>query len=116
MSPDEHNAIKSRWLATYKAEFDYSLFWKVLAGTGLIIIAIIYWNRQLSQKVLARTSELSESESRFRAIFEQAPFEYITLIWHFAQQPKDEVLEEMQLFMEKVVPELDVPDYAVAAE
>ncbi|MBS28356.1 MAG: hypothetical protein CL566_05430 [Alphaproteobacteria bacterium] len=49
-------------------------------------------------------------------IFEQAPFEYITLIWHFAQQPKDLVLEEMQLFMEKVLPELEVPDYAAAAE
>ena len=49
-------------------------------------------------------------------IFEQSPFEYITLIWHFAQQPKDEVLEEMRLFMEKVVPELEVPDYAIAAE
>jgi len=52
----------------------------------------------------------------WRGIFDQAPFEYITLIWHFAQQPKDLVLEEMQLFMEKVLPELDVPDYAVAAE
>ena len=26
------------------------------------------------------------------------------------------LLEEMRLFMEKVVPELDVPDYAAAAE
>ncbi|MDA0785584.1 MAG: LLM class flavin-dependent oxidoreductase [Proteobacteria bacterium] len=52
----------------------------------------------------------------WRGIFDQAPFEYITLIWHFAQQPKDLVLEEMQLFMDKVLPELDVPDYAVAAE
>lgn len=52
----------------------------------------------------------------WRGIFDQAPFEYITLIWHFAQQPKDLVLEEMQLFMDKVLPELEVPDYAVAAE
>jgi alkanesulfonate monooxygenase SsuD/methylene tetrahydromethanopterin reductase-like flavin-dependent oxidoreductase (luciferase family) len=52
----------------------------------------------------------------WRGIFDQAPFEYITLIWHFAQQPKDLVLEEIQAFMEKVLPELDVPDYASAAE
>jgi len=44
------------------------------------------------------------------------PCEYITLIWHWAQQPKDELLGEMRQFMEQVVPELDVPDYAVAAE
>lgn len=47
-------------------------------------------------------------------IFKRAPFEYITLIWHFAQQPKALVLEELQLFMEKVLPELEVPDYSVA--
>ena len=52
----------------------------------------------------------------WKGIFDQTPFEYITLIWHFAQQPKDEVLEEMQLFMEKVVPELEVPDYPASSQ
>ena len=47
----------------------------------------------------------------WQALLKKMPFEYITLIWHFAQQPKDLVLEELQLFMEKVVPELEVPDY-----
>jgi alkanesulfonate monooxygenase SsuD/methylene tetrahydromethanopterin reductase-like flavin-dependent oxidoreductase (luciferase family) len=59
---------------------------------------------------------VDEAIRYWTGIFERAPFEYITLIWHFAQQPKDLVLEEMQLFMEKVLPELDVPDYAAAAE
>jgi alkanesulfonate monooxygenase SsuD/methylene tetrahydromethanopterin reductase-like flavin-dependent oxidoreductase (luciferase family) len=59
---------------------------------------------------------VEEAIRYWTGIFEQAPFEYITLIWHFAQQPKDLVLEEMRLFMEKVLPELDVPDYAAAAE
>lgn len=52
----------------------------------------------------------------WRDTFDQIPCEYITLIWHWAQQPTDELLEEIRLFMEKVVPELDVPDYALAAE
>jgi alkanesulfonate monooxygenase SsuD/methylene tetrahydromethanopterin reductase-like flavin-dependent oxidoreductase (luciferase family) len=52
----------------------------------------------------------------WRGIFDQSPFEYITLIWHYAQQPADLVLEEMQLFMEKVLPELEVPDYGSATK
>ncbi|MBS28719.1 MAG: hypothetical protein CL566_07320 [Alphaproteobacteria bacterium] len=52
----------------------------------------------------------------WQEIYSRIPCEHITLIWHWAQQPKDELLEEMRLFMEKVVPELEVPNYAVAAE
>jgi alkanesulfonate monooxygenase SsuD/methylene tetrahydromethanopterin reductase-like flavin-dependent oxidoreductase (luciferase family) len=53
----------------------------------------------------------------WQEIYSRIPCEYITLIWHWAQQPKDELLEEIQLFMEKVVPELETPDFdAIAAE
>ncbi|MDX2498451.1 MAG: transporter substrate-binding domain-containing protein, partial [Desulfobacterales bacterium] len=37
-----------------------------------IIILFVLWNRTLKQRVTQRTNELSESESRFRSIFEQA--------------------------------------------
>jgi len=59
---------------------------------------------------------VDEAIAYYRGIFAKCPFEYITLIWHFAQQPKDSVLEEIRLFMEKVRPELEVPEFAVAAE
>ncbi|MEK9554124.1 MAG: hypothetical protein VW446_12745, partial [Alphaproteobacteria bacterium] len=49
-------------------------------------------------------------------IYSRIPCEYITLIWHWAQQPKDELLEEMQLFTEKVILELETPDFEIAAE
>ena len=58
---------------------------------------------------------VDEARRYWGDIFKKQPFEYITLIWHFAQQPKDLVLEEMRLFMEKVVPELEVPDFPDAA-
>ena len=48
--------------------------------------------------------------------YAKAPAEYITLIYHWAQQPKDDMLEEFDLFVNKVVPELEAPDYAMAAE
>jgi len=42
---------------------------------------------------------------------ERIPAEYICLIWHYAQCPKETVIEELEIFMEKVLPELEIPDY-----
>jgi alkanesulfonate monooxygenase SsuD/methylene tetrahydromethanopterin reductase-like flavin-dependent oxidoreductase (luciferase family) len=59
---------------------------------------------------------VDESIRQWREIYDQAPAEYITLIWHWAQCPKEVMMEELQLFMDKVLPELEVPDFAIAAE
>ncbi len=59
---------------------------------------------------------LDESIKAWKETYEQVPAEYITLIWHWAQQPKDDMMEELMLFMEKVLPELEIPDFAMAAE
>jgi hypothetical protein len=59
---------------------------------------------------------LDESLRQWREIYDQAPAEYITLIWHWAQCPKEVMMEELQLFMDKVLPELEVPEFAIAAE
>ena len=48
--------------------------------------------------------------------YSKAPAEYITLIYHWGQQPADDMLEEFDLFVNKVVPELEAPDYSMAAE
>ena len=55
---------------------------------------------------------IEESIRQWRVIYDEVPVEYITLIWHWAEQPKDDMLEEMRLFMEKVLPELEFPDYS----
>ena len=59
---------------------------------------------------------VEESIKQWRRTYEQVPAEYITLIFHWAQQTKDDLLEEIELFMTKVLPELEIPDFAVAAE
>lgn len=59
---------------------------------------------------------VDETIRQFRHIYDNVPAEYITLIWHWAQQPKDDMMEELQLFMDRVLPELEIPDYSVAAE
>jgi hypothetical protein len=43
----------------------------------------------------------------WRRLYDEVPCEYITLIYHFAQQPKDSVLKELELFMSKVLPHLE---------
>lgn len=60
--------------------------------------------------------DVDQSIAAWKETYEECPAEYITLIWHWAQQPKDDMLEELQLFMDKVLPELEAPEFAMAAE
>lgn len=54
---------------------------------------------------------VDECIAGWKKIFDEAPCEYITLIWHWAQQPKEDMLEELQLFMDKILPELEIPEF-----
>jgi hypothetical protein len=59
---------------------------------------------------------IEESRSVWRQIYDQAPCEYITLIWHWAQCPTDVMLDELDLFMREILPHLEVPEARAAAE
>ncbi len=50
------------------------LQWILIAtgATSVVLLFFIVWNKQLGRKVDERTSQLMETESRFRATFEQA--------------------------------------------
>ncbi len=48
-----------------------------------------------------------EVRDEWRRMYDAVPSEYITLIYHFAQQPKDDVLRDLEAFMTKVVPYLE---------
>ena len=50
---------------------------------------------------------LAEARDEWRRIYAVAPCEYVTVIWHWAQVPKDILLEELDLFMREIVPELE---------
>jgi len=54
---------------------------------------------------------IDESIRQWRVIYDEVPAEYIVLIWHWDEQPKDDMLEELRLFMEKVLPALEIPDF-----
>ena len=42
-------------------------------------------------------------------LLKELPAEYITLIWHYAQCPKEVMLEELNVFLNEVIPQLDAP-------
>lgn len=43
-------------------------------------------------------------------IYKEFPAEYITLIFHYAQQPKEDVINTIQKFMTEILPHLQAPD------
>lgn len=59
---------------------------------------------------------LQETKDVWSDIYDRAPCEYLTLIWHWAQVPTDVLLEELDLFMREVMPQLELPTYRAAAE
>jgi hypothetical protein len=54
---------------------------------------------------------VEDTIAEWKHTYERIPAEYICLIWHYAQCPKETVIEELEIFMEKVLPELEIPDY-----
>jgi alkanesulfonate monooxygenase SsuD/methylene tetrahydromethanopterin reductase-like flavin-dependent oxidoreductase (luciferase family) len=59
---------------------------------------------------------LDEVRDEWKRLYDQVPCEYITLIYHYAQQPKDSVLKELELFMTKVLPHLEAAGSAPAVQ
>ncbi len=55
---------------------------------------------------------VEQLKQQWRHIYATLPAEYITLIWHYAQVPKEVVLDELDVFMNKVLPELNAPSSA----
>ena len=58
------------------------------------------------------TGTVDQVRDDYVKLWQQLPAEYVVLIYHFAQQPKDSVIRNMELFMEHIKPALDeLTDY-----
>ena len=66
----------------------------------------IDWVKNIAESGIFTGGTLDQVRSEWQRLYEVVPAEYITLIFHYAQQPKDDVLQELELFMTKVVPTL----------
>jgi PAS domain S-box-containing protein len=78
----ERHDIYRKWVPIrYEHGFDYALFWKVLAGFAVILLALVVWNWRLTKEIQQRKraeAALSESEQRSR-ILAEASFEGIAV-------------------------------------
>lgn len=50
---------------------------------------------------------LDQLKDQWGKIYAALPAEYITLIWHYAQCPKEVMMEELDVFLNEVLPELN---------
>lgn len=74
ITPDERKAIEERWYGTSIASVPYLSYIAYAAGAGLLVIVFLFgWNRSLRHIVAKRTAALSESEARYRLLFENNP-------------------------------------------
>ncbi len=65
--------------------------------------------------VLCAAGSVSEVRDQFVAQWKHLPAEYVILIYHYAQQPKESVIANLKLFMDEVKPALDeMTDYPEA--
>ena len=53
------------------------------------------------------TGSTSEVRDKLVAQWQDLPCEYIVVTWHYAQQPKDEVIEQLGIFMNDIKTALD---------
>ena len=60
---------------------------------------------------------VSDVRDQFVAQWKHLPAEYVILIYHYAQQPKESVIANLKLFMDEVKPALDeFTDYEAREE
>jgi alkanesulfonate monooxygenase SsuD/methylene tetrahydromethanopterin reductase-like flavin-dependent oxidoreductase (luciferase family) len=73
----------------------------------------------MTETGLFQFGDVSSVRDTYVDQWKQLPAEYITLIYHYAQCPKDEMINQLKVFMEEVKPALDeIADFpeAEAAE
>ena len=69
------------------------------------------WVLNMKESGIFIGGTVEQSIEQWQEIYSKVPAEYITLIWHYAQNPKEDVIEELELFMNHVLPKLEVPDF-----
>jgi len=69
----------------------------------------IDWVENIKQSGIFHGGTVDRLTQDFHDAYDKVPAEFITLIWHYAQIPKDEMLYELEVFMNQVIPELEAP-------
>jgi alkanesulfonate monooxygenase SsuD/methylene tetrahydromethanopterin reductase-like flavin-dependent oxidoreductase (luciferase family) len=65
------------------------------------------WVKNIMESGIYTGGTPEQARQQWKTIYDAVPAEYITLIYHFSQQPKDEVIKDLGLFMTEVWPHLE---------
>ena len=77
--------------------------------------ANVDWVQNMKESGLFLGGTLEQARALFQQEWARVPSEYLTLIWHYAQQPKDEVIWELEQFMKHIWPTLEAVESSVAS-
>jgi alkanesulfonate monooxygenase SsuD/methylene tetrahydromethanopterin reductase-like flavin-dependent oxidoreductase (luciferase family) len=64
------------------------------------------WVQNIKESGIFTVGTLEQVKKQWQDMYREVPMEYITLIFHYAQQPAKEVIAELEQFMTKVIPTL----------
>ena len=69
----------------------------------------IDWIQNIKESGIFLGGTVDTLKREWEETYEKVPSEFITLIWHYAQCPKEEVIYELETFMTKIWPDLECP-------
>ena len=72
------------------------------------------WIQNMKESGLFLGGTLEQARALFQLEWARVPSEYLTLIWHYAQQPKEEVIWELEQFMKHIWPTLEAVESSAA--
>jgi len=100
---DEYNRKLARYDLDIYKNF-YAAFFPQFSDSK-----ITDWLQNIKESGIFIGGTLDQIRRGWENSYAQIPAEFITLIWHYAQCPKEEVIDELETFMTKVLPGLEAP-------
>lgn len=96
--------------------YDVDIFRDLYAGTTPMIFDPAEPVQSVLNSGLWVVGDIEQVKDQYIELWEKMPSEYVVLIYHFAQQPKESVIRNLELLMEHVKPSLDKITDAAYAE
>lgn len=94
------------------ADYDVDIFRDLYAGTTPMTFDPEHPVDSVINSGMWVVGTAEQVREGYVRLWQQLPAEYVVLIYHFAQQPAQSVIRQMELFMEHVKPALDeLTDY-----
>jgi alkanesulfonate monooxygenase SsuD/methylene tetrahydromethanopterin reductase-like flavin-dependent oxidoreductase (luciferase family) len=89
------------------AKYDFDIFKHMYGPMGRRVLDTTHLRESISGTGLFAVGSISSVRDQLIDQWQRLPADYMTLIFHYAQMPKDIVIENMALFMQHVKPALD---------